>query len=107
MWLTHEACALAHHAGSLSLMCYVELAQESMKSGECRWKVRPKMHDWQEILERILVDRLNPNYVQCINDESMLGVFKRTGRGCHRISINHRLMMRCLAEIWRINEGRS
>lgn len=107
MWLSEAQAEEAHKAGTTYLLCYVELAREALAMKQAMWKVRPKLHDCDEQLQRILEDKLNPLYVQCLFDEHMLGVYKATARGCHRASANLNLLKRFLVELQRRFEARA
>eukprot|EP00972_Heterocapsa_arctica_P001214 175825-Heterocapsa_arctica.AAC.1 len=80
MWLSDAWASRAHASGSLYLECYVELASRALVAGDCMWKLRPKMHDFQEQLERLMLDKYNLLYHQCLFDEHMLGIFKATAK---------------------------
>ena len=106
MWLPLHLANRSCDSGNFFVECYVALAQEALGHGSCLWKIRPKLHDFQEILVRVAIDHFNPLYYQCINDEHMLGVFKKTTKACHKATAAYSTAMRYLAELSRIWEGR-
>jgi hypothetical protein len=98
-YLSAEGVRRACQLGDLFTMSYIKLAEISLNEGVCLWKVRPKLHDWQEILARLQHDRTNPNYVCCLPDESMLLVFKTTTRACHPKTAPLRVALRYLGQL--------
>ena len=102
MWLSDAMATWCANSGELFLMAYVHMAAAALSAGVTLWKVRPKMHDFQEQLERLKYDKYNLLYHQCLNDEHMLGIFKRITRGCHIKSANYRLAHRYLGELMRL-----
>ena len=105
MWMTESASRRARDMGTLSLQAYIRLAEQAFRYDICRWKARPKLHDFQEQLERVVVDNYNPQYHQCLNDEHMLGVFKTIGKSCHSSQCNLALQRRYLMVLCRLVDG--
>jgi hypothetical protein len=105
-WMSQDSADLAYKMGNLFCSTYITLAANAVHEKQCLYKVRPKLHDFQEILVQVRLDHQNPLYYQCINDEHMLGIFKRTCKGCHRKSAGLKLCLRYLAELSRVWDGR-
>lgn len=105
MWLPEDVAAQAHQAGTLFLVLWGDLAYAAIARGECLYKLRPKDHELQHQVDRIIVDFFNPRYHQCLNDEHMLGVYKKVLKGCARGYKNgcgaNALILRYLSELYR------
>ncbi len=98
-YLSAAAVERATYLGNLFATSYVKLASDALSARCCLWKVRPKLHDWQEIISRLSVDPTNPNYKDCLNDESMLLIFKTVTRACHPRSAPLRVALRYLGQL--------
>lgn len=106
-YLSDFAATRAFESGNLFASCYVRLARDALRRREALWKIRPKMHDWQEILVRVMYDKVNPVFYGCLNDESMLCLFKVVTKACHRNSANTRVALRYLGQLMLAFEGRA
>ena len=101
-WFHPELKVRCVHAGNLYNICHQKLASEALEKEECLWKVRPKVHDLCHLVLRTEQDSSNPKYTQCINDEGMLGKFKKIARRCHRLTVSGRFLQRWLVEFCRM-----
>ena len=88
-------------AGNLYNVTHQMLASEALSCEKCLWKVRPKVHDLCHMISRTELDASSPKYTQCVQDEGMLGKFKKIARRCHRLTISLRFLQRWLVELER------
>lgn len=80
--LTREQADLLDHHGRTYIATYAALAKRSAEARDCMWKWRPKLHNFEHLLESTRESRINPRHTGCWDDESYLGKLKRLGLKC-------------------------
>eukprot|EP00959_Pyramimonas_sp_CCMP1952_P355722 7450464-Pyramimonas_sp.AAC.1 len=84
-WLStpreRDRVIFAAHTWFMSLQW---LASKAVAERVPLWKIRPKHHYLDHMIDRLAVDRQNPcRQLQCAGEEAYLGVLKRIGKACH------------------------
>lgn len=83
LWLTDEEQANAYRYGRLFLLSYQYLASANLLQGVCNYKIRPKSHSIQHVIDRHLSSKENPRFHNCFMDEDFMGKIARLCRHCH------------------------
>lgn len=69
----------------LLMQCYRNLSDEAIMAGEMRYKMKPKFHQSQHILE--YDTWINPTYVWLYGDEDLQRVVKNVAASCHATNV--------------------
>ena len=70
--LTLDQVKTAQSAGRAFLLTWSKLASDAWKAGEANYKLRPKHHYFDHIIES-LSTRENPRFLYCFTDEDFMG----------------------------------
>jgi hypothetical protein len=89
----------ALNSGKLHLLTYQDLAENSVVEGTLLYKIRPKHHAFDHVLETMKTSSLNPGKLTTMGDEDFLGKLKRIGQKCHGASIMLRSLQRYLLQL--------
>ena len=92
--LSHEERQDAIVLGKLHLLTYQKLAERSVHDASFLFKIRPKHHTFDHMLEFMSKSRINPGKFTCFRDEDFLGHVKRLGQQCHGKTISKRALQR-------------
>eukprot|EP00969_Alexandrium_andersonii_P175094 7743887-Alexandrium_andersonii.AAC.2 len=95
-WLSEDAAERGYKAGRLFLSSYQWLAHEAVSEGKHLWRLRPKFHIIDHMLERMRVDRQNVRLQACFMEEDYAGKIARLARKCHRLTVLPRTFERYL-----------
>ena len=99
--MTDQAAASVEEAGMLYLRSYMRLAEDALKAGRPRYKVRPKVHSFhcETLLKIRSGSKLNPRFHSCFNDEDYVGRVCAVGKqSCHPSTMSRRLLERILLQ---------
>ncbi len=55
-----------------------------MNADSSNWKIRPKMHDFQELVLQCIEQRVNPRHRSCLADEDLMGKLSKVGKMTHK-----------------------
>ena len=91
--LEQEDAALC---GRLFLEKYVMLHTAAKERDWMLFKLRPKLHALDHLIDSIGITGFNPMRHSCFQDEDFLGKFKRTSVRCHGMSVQKRNLERYL-----------
>ena len=94
--LTDDQAAAAYRAGSLFLLAYGALASEAVANEMYLWKLRPKHHYFQHMVEFAAQYKMNPRKLQCLADEDYLGKIKRVCKQLHKSNVCLRYLQRAI-----------
>lgn len=84
-------------AGLTFLQCYGELRRLALQDRLALWSCIPKMHQFQHLLEEFVpTTHLNPRFLCCYRDESMIGIVKRIAKHSQVASCSSRTLERLL-----------
>ncbi len=100
--LTVAQARRAQRLGRAYLLSHSELARQSAEQGMKSFKLTPKFHYFDHILED-LSNRENPKWFSCMMDEDYMGRVTRVTGKCHRVSCVRRCLLRyrlCLYRRW-------
>ncbi len=61
-------------------VCYQQLAENALNADSSSWKIRPKMHDFQELVLQCIEQRVNPRHRSCLADEDLMGKLSKVGK---------------------------
>ena len=92
---TEQDAVLCH--GTLYIDLYLELALRALQQRAARWKIRPKLHYSEEILEAVKQCPLNPRVVSTFGGENHIGRMAQICRAVHRQCASRRVVDRYLA----------
>lgn len=84
------------YVGRLHLATYQKLAAHSSATGTKLFKIRPKHHSYDHLLEHLTRSSLNPGWFSTVRDEDFLGKLKKLGQKCHGSSVMFRALQRYL-----------
>ncbi len=94
----------APSSGRMFLLCYADMARYwNVDKGEARYKLRPKLHYIDHILED-LASRENPRLLSNFLDEDFMGKLVKLARMQHRSAVVPRTLQLYIAhirEMWR------
>ena len=70
-------------SGRTFLLCLQELAAKDRgPAGDLKWKMRPKLHNFDHMLLFTELTSLNPRYYSCWHDETFMGSVKKIASKC-------------------------
>lgn len=95
-WLDAEEVAESLEVGRIFLMTYGWLAAEATRDIKALWKVRPKHHYVDEMIERIRETHMNPRHQHCFMEEDFAGKLSKLAKKCHRGTVCVRSIERYL-----------
>jgi hypothetical protein len=95
-WLDAQEVADSLFYGRVFLQSYGFLGAEATRLGTVIWKIRPKHHFIDEMLERIRETHMNPRHQHCFMEEDFAGKLSRLARKCHRLTVCVRSIERYL-----------
>ena len=95
-WLSDDERAMAVHHGRLFLLSYGWLGREATSNGMALWKVRPKHHAVDGMLERIRESGANPRWQHCCVEEDFAGKLSKLVSKIHRKVVCCRIVDRYL-----------
>jgi hypothetical protein len=93
--LSTNEISRAQYAGRTYLLSYQWLSIESLKNKTHNFKQRPKRH-YVDHMIRDLSNGINPNAVNCEQDETFMGIVKRIGCKTHGATAMMRTLQRYL-----------
>ena len=94
--LSDSEASEAAHMGRVFLVAYQKLAWLARTDGVYLWKIRPKHHLLDHMIDGLARDKLNPRRLSCMIDECYLGKMKKSSLKCHRSCVSLRFLQRCL-----------
>lgn len=97
VWLQRAEATLLQISGRSFLKVYGWLAREAMSRNCRQWRLKPKLHDIDEMLRKLSWCRLNPRRLSCARPESFLGKLKKIAKSTHRGQVSKRTTQRYLA----------
>ena len=95
-WLSDDERADVAHHGRVFLLSYGWLAREATDNCMALWKVRPKHHCVDEMLERIRESGANPRWQHCFAEEDFAGKISKLASKIHRGVVSWRIVDRYL-----------
>ena len=107
-FLTRAEVIDAQRMGETFLLSYSELASSAARRGVCNYKLLPKHHFYDHIVED-LSSRENPRYLHCFADEDFMGKISRIVGRCHRGTCVRNCFRKYslkLTRMWRRSERR-
>ena len=84
MLLTDAEIARGQYAGRCYLRCWGALAEKAIAAGRPMYRLRPKLHMIDHIIEDLSRTRENPRYLWNFADEDLMGRIVRLARRQHR-----------------------
>ena len=94
--LTEHEIRRSSYAAYAYLSTYSWLAEQAANLGLALYRIRPKHHYFQHIIDRTAEDKQNPRSLSCTGEETFMGIMKRIGKACHGSSIYTRIFQRYL-----------
>ena len=94
LWLTNAEAALVQVTCRSMLKMWGWLARESLARRQKQWRLKPKLHDLDEMVRKLSWCKLNPRALSCSKPESFLGKIKRVARHTHRGHVSKRTCQR-------------
>ena len=76
------------------MFAYARLAKLSAEAGVHLWRLRPKLHMFDHLLDQTREARANPKTAACFGEESFLGFLKRIAIKCHGASMLRTSLLR-------------
>ena len=73
------------------MSCYRNLAVEAASNSERKWKMKPKLHETQHILEDAFI---NPMHVWLYGDEDLQRIIKLSAVQCHPSTVPYMTLLR-------------
>ena len=58
------------------------------------WMQRPKLHQFEHLIDGLLITPYNPRFYWCYTDEDFIGHIVETGQGRHPWTLTLRVMQR-------------
>jgi len=92
--LPHHAATRATRSAYIFIKAYQQLAADALRSQKCLWKIRPKMHYFVHMVDRLEASRRNPRSFQCYGDEDLMGAFTKIASATHRRTVMLRSLQR-------------
>ena len=86
--LTTEQAARAAASGHKYLMSYSLLASLAVAQGSSMWPLKPKLHQFDHMLDDVERELLNPRHWWNFANEDFVGVIKRIAQKCSRKTIS-------------------
>ena len=96
--------ASARRAGVVYLQTFAYLARDAVDSGVSLWPLKPKMHQFDHLLDDLLVDMMNPRFWWNFGNEDCVGLLKRIAMKCSRKTVASAVLRRYMIKIglrWR------
>jgi hypothetical protein len=90
--LTCAQIARLEYCGRMFTLSFASLCD--LTTGRNLLQPRPKLHYFEELVIQTVEMRLNPKYIACWGEESLLGRIKRLGQKCHGRSMLTTVMLR-------------
>ena len=100
VWLSETEAGHAQQVGRRFLKAWAGLARAALHRRRFQWKLKPKLHDVDEMLRKLSWCRLNPYHVSCMNPESFLGKIKRIAKATHRGKVGARTCQRYFCMVY-------
>ena len=76
--------------------CYGRLAKISFDSGDRLWKLSPKLHLAEHLLEYQCLFAGNPRFYWCYADEDLVGLMLDISEGCHPSTLAYSVLFKWL-----------
>jgi len=92
--LPDDVIQAAQEYGHLFLLSYQKLAELAHASGRKSYHMRPKVHELDHIVDDLSIMKLNPVWLDCMDDEDFMGKLKKMGQHIHGKSFMMRLQQR-------------
>ena len=92
-FLTSEEKSELRGMSQTMMKCYRNLSLESLEACERSWKVKPKLHETQHILE-YSAEVINPMYVWLYSDEDLQKHIKQIAVQCHPCTVAYMCLFR-------------
>jgi len=102
--MTPTEVAAAREAGQTFLQCFGWLAREAIDAKKSTWPLKPKMHQFDHLLDDLVMDMLNPRFWWNFGNEDFLGTLKRIAQKCARKTLAESVLRRYLIKLalrWR------
>lgn len=93
--------ARAQESGRIFLLSFAAMARHYIDIGEARYKLRPKLHYIDHILEN-LTNRQNPRVLSNFLDEDFMGKIVKLARKQHRSCVISRTLQLYLVHVRRL-----
>lgn len=97
--LTSEDAAEIRSLLYQHLLHWQGLSQHYQQHQVCRWKLRPKHHDLEELSKKVVETQINPRFTACWQDESYLGQLKMVATHCHPSTVLLRVFQRIIMRL--------
>ena len=94
----HDRLQMIAH-GRLHLLSYQCLASMAASAQVRLFKIRPKHHSFDEILQNLYTCSLNPMRISCFTDEDFLGKIKKIATHCHGTTVLLQTVRRYLLQL--------
>eukprot|EP00435_Cladocopium_sp_Y103_P032340 s1178_g8.t1 len=109
VWAAHSVMGVWHHAGmflsdnevqhvqivgGLFIRCYLELAEEAVRSKTRLWRIRPKFHLLVHLQSELRASKYNPTYGSTWMDEDAVKRFMKIKKKVHRLQAPDRVIRR-------------
>jgi hypothetical protein len=85
--------------GRVALQAYNWLANDALSREVCLYAMKPKMHQFDHLIDEIADDKLNPALFWNFADESLLGDLKKIVAKCHRRTLVQRTMQKYMLRV--------
>ena len=79
----------------IMMSCYRNLSLESLQKGLRTYKMKPKLHETQHILEDAVI---NPVYVWLYSDEDLQRLIKEIAVQCHPLTVPYMCLLRWVVQ---------
>ena len=93
-FFSDEECDSMSHAANCFLMCYQQLAVDSLAANKKMYKCRPKHHYFDELWRAAKSNKKNPRHHHCFMDEDYVGRISKLGKNTHRGQVALRTLQR-------------
>ena len=91
MFLSEQARAELRELSVAMMGCYRNLSLEAASKSERKWKMKPKLHETQHVLED---STINPMHVWLYGDEDLQRVIKLIAVQCHPSAVPYMTILR-------------
>ena len=90
-FLTSEEKQLLCETSQTMMACYRNLSVEALENGDRGYKMKPKLHEVQHILEDCII---NPTRVWLYADEDLQRLVKEIAVQCHPLTVPYMCLLR-------------
>jgi hypothetical protein len=96
IWLELAEASVLQVSGRSFLKIYGWLSREAVLRKLRQWRLKPKLHDIDEMLRKLSTCKLNPRRLSCARPEPFLGKVKKIAKATHRGQVAKRTTQRYL-----------